>query len=242
MSPRNLNPITFGQHSWNVLHHLPWLFPREVLELRDFITVIRFFYFFVRLLPCASCRQSATQFLKEINLVEQLSIVTPNGTIICTRAKIAQFVWTFHNTVNKKLGKKTFGLTWQDSLKRRDDFYSSLSIVLLCISWVFPEDPQPTDLYNYGTFLGLLIPRILRWQDKVDKKILKYLTAHPIPTAQPLMFDWTFHLCNSFLPIGTLADMEHVKSTLKAFEARNDCTSNPDLDSSLSGTIYQGCN
>lgn len=237
---KNLNPIIFGPSTWRVLQEIPWLFPNEILSLRDQITVTRFFNHVFRLLPCITCRTDATEMFQQIGIIGMIS-TNQQGYQFFTRISIAKWVYSFHNTVNRKLGKPIYGEDWLDTVSNPREFLPSLSIMLLSFSYVlaFNQNPDEQDKFLFKSLMYILLPRLLRWKEEIGTPLIKHLNVNKLSVDNSLWFEWTFLLVNQWLPL----DFPSYSYTLlffEAFQSKGDCTI-PSQQRKELGTIFQGC-
>jgi hypothetical protein len=155
------NTTFWGPHAWNFFHHLPWLFPNEVLETKDAVAVLRFCHTLPKLLPCVWCSESAQGYEKDLGLFTSFTYDI-NDLKIVTRSNIAKYFFDLHNKVNVKLGYPTLKGTWRESVKSRKDWKESMFIFLMASCWNIPENDTPEDIVSeYYTFFNDLLPRIL---------------------------------------------------------------------------------
>jgi hypothetical protein len=82
----------WGNATWYLFHTLAYKikpeFKSEIPILFSHISQI------CNNLPCPECQQHATEFLAQINV----------GKVTSSKESLNQFLWTFHNTVNKRTG------------------------------------------------------------------------------------------------------------------------------------------
>lgn len=141
-----MNPIVFGRETWNFLHNLPWIFPKEILsdnEWSDFFMIV---YFTIKLLACKSCCSDAQDLIKKTDFLRKVGICLGNKTII-TRSCLSKWIFEIHTMVNEKLKKKVFSKDWKCSIKKRPDWLQSFMKMLTINAWNFPS---PEDWKKIG--------------------------------------------------------------------------------------------
>jgi hypothetical protein len=90
----HLPPELWGPIFWSTLHIVALAYPDnpsyvEKKAAKDFYTSLS------HILPCPVCRSHFVEILKAM----------PVDTWVDSRANLIEWVWTVHNTVNKRLGK-----------------------------------------------------------------------------------------------------------------------------------------
>jgi hypothetical protein len=80
-----MNPIGFGQETWNFWEALPWFFPNEILNEKEITLFVLYVFYTVRLLPCKSCSYDAQALLKEMDWLNHLGFNIKNKVIIFNR-------------------------------------------------------------------------------------------------------------------------------------------------------------
>ena len=239
---KGLNPILFGPHIWRFLHELPWLFPKEILAVSDQVTVIRFINHIVRLLPCMTCRDDATGFLSSYG-IKGMFYETKSGSKVMTRKTLAKWIWDFHNIVNKKLGKPSFGLDWTDSLDQKRDFKTSLCTSLLSISFAISyntefDETDEQNLFLYKELFLAIMPKLFRWKTNLNKFYIYHLKTKTIPQDYKQWFYWIYEFVHFIAP-QDYNSFGSIESYFLAFQSKQDCNL-PNLNAET-GTIFQGC-
>lgn len=95
----NTDPRVWGPHYWYVIHSYAETFPENPSEL-DKDIASNFIKFIPFLLPCESCSQDAFLYIK--NNYDNIPLIVKN------KKNLVHFFKTFHDDVNKKLGKPSF--------------------------------------------------------------------------------------------------------------------------------------
>jgi Erv1 / Alr family len=236
---KGINPILFGPAAWRVLQEVPWLFPNEILTLRDQITVTRFLDHVFRLLPCFTCRTDASELFKKIGIAGMIS-TNRDGYQFYTRIAIAKWVYTFHNTVNRKLGKPIYGEDWLDSVSNPREFLPSLGILILTIGYAFSNNPEPSDeeKFLFKSFMYIILPRLLRWKPEISQPLILHLRTKELSHDYVKWFAWTFEMVHALLP-NDFPSYSYTSLFLGAFQSKADC-SLPSKTLEL-GTVFQGC-
>jgi hypothetical protein len=175
-----MNTIAFGSAIWNVLHKIPRTYPNEILSVEDGSNAIRFVVFMGYILPCKYCRDSATVFIQELDIIDRMTLTFPDGKKSVTKGKFSETVWILNNRVNYKLQKKMFGVNWCDAaLVPRPGWKKSFWVVMFTICWNYPEDPDEDSISKYYTFFGELLPKVIKYTD-VGRDYAKVLEKLPV--------------------------------------------------------------
>jgi hypothetical protein len=90
-----VSPIIFGPHVWRMLHLFGFSYPHKPSEvyqkhMKEMIENL------LPILPCPACAMHAAGYLKR------------NPVNVESRDTLTTWLNTFHNDVNKRLGKRTF--------------------------------------------------------------------------------------------------------------------------------------
>ena len=85
--------------SWVTLHSLSFAYPQNPTpqQKRDMFELLRAFG---RLLPCEVCRTHYAAYM------ERHRLFSPASTALQSRATLSAFLVDFHNSVNRRLGKR----------------------------------------------------------------------------------------------------------------------------------------
>lgn len=223
-----LTESKFHSLAWDFFHQLAWIFPKEILDSKQGISVIRFCHLVVLILPCYYCSESAPVFEKECGLFTSLTYDI-GGLKVITRSNIAKFWFDMHNKVNVKLGYPTLKGTWRESVKHRPNWEKNMFIFLFAICWNLPERDTPDDIVSlYYTFFQLSLPKVLS-TTKVGKLYAKYTEKHPLTKGmlkkRHLTTKWIYDarsVCEEFFPY--MWDYASVDLFLETFRAKiTDC-------------------
>jgi hypothetical protein len=87
-------PLYWSDGVWQTIHFIAFTYPETPDEKRKLSTLAMFEGLFVNL-PCLGCAGHAVEYYK----------TTPPD--VCSRDALAQWVVTFHNSVNNRLGKRS---------------------------------------------------------------------------------------------------------------------------------------
>jgi hypothetical protein len=104
-----MNPEVFGPIIWKYLHLATVMYPQKptLADKNEFKNLL---YGFGAFLPCSVCTYHYRAYIQDnINLID-MSLNSQNG--------IFEFVWEFHNNINKRLGKNTMSLRSARSMYR----------------------------------------------------------------------------------------------------------------------------
>ena len=102
-SGNGMQTHAWGPLLWTFLHIMSFNFPvrpsvRQRLQYWDFLTRLR------HVLPCRHCRQNMQRNLVDSGLAPQ---------VFDNRETFSRFIYRFHNTVNKQLGKPVWDKSYE---------------------------------------------------------------------------------------------------------------------------------
>jgi hypothetical protein len=177
-----MNTIAFGSAAWNLAHKLPRTYPSEILSDEDGKNAIRFVIFLSYILPCGYCRDSATVFVRELDILNRLTVTLPNGKRAVTRAKFSECMYILQNRVNFKLNKPCWGTGWMDAaLLPRPGWKSSAWTFLFAVCWNYPEsETKDSDIFSrYLIFFRDILPGMLKYTD-LGRKVIRAYGKYPV--------------------------------------------------------------
>lgn len=224
-----MNSLAFGPPTWNFLHAVPWLYPKEILTMDDAAVAIRFTHNVILILPCRYCRASGAIFQKEIGQLQTMTISTKNYRIV-TRSSWAKYLFILHNRVNAKLEKPLFGKSWIDAVKDRPNWKDSMWAFLFAVAWNYPvENPTPQWMYTHLTFFGDLLPAVLKHTD-VGSNYEQMLESQPLTktvlSSRVLFTRWLYEIrcgCNTSCKVAW--DFDFLNTFYEGFRARSSACS-----------------
>lgn len=149
----------------------------------------------MKILPCSKCSQSAQEFERNLKLIRFIVYQWTNRRgskkTVILRSRIAQFFYQLHNLVNAKLGKPSFGVSWRDALKRRNDWIDRLFNFCLCVGWNF----TPERKLEYEYFFCQLLPAVLK-HTSLHVIFIQYQENKPIPLdSKEELTRWIYDIC-----------------------------------------------
>lgn len=103
-------PRVWGPTTWMLFHTLAEKIKEEYFSAYKNV-ILRFIINICSCLPCPTCREDATQFLKKVNF-----------NFIKTKNDLKIFLYNFHNRINKKTFKPIKGSSILDNFKSLDIF------------------------------------------------------------------------------------------------------------------------
>lgn len=98
-NPKNgFSTFIWGPPTWTLLHMISFNFPLTP-SLEEKLKYKIFFLSIGNVLPCKICRKNFKKNLKQANF---------NNSVFKNRETFSRFVYNFHNSVNKMLGKPKY--------------------------------------------------------------------------------------------------------------------------------------
>ena len=102
----------WGNATWFIFHGLAMKVKDEYPK--EYINILYFFKKICQVLPCPDCKMHAT----ETNNKAHLGLINSND-------KLKDYLWQFHNRVNKRLGKKYF------TYEQHNNLYNTVQVRML---------------------------------------------------------------------------------------------------------------
>jgi hypothetical protein len=102
----------WGNATWFLFHGLAMKVKDEYPK--EYINILNYFKIICQVLPCPACKMHAT----ETNNKAHLGLINSND-------KLKDYLWQFHNRVNKRLGKKYF------TYEQHNNLYNTVQVRML---------------------------------------------------------------------------------------------------------------
>lgn len=246
-----MNPLAYGYDAWTFLHHIPYLFPNEILDDSEVCKLQRGVFFLLLMNPCPVCRFDSIQLWQRRKAECKINAPSPEGykplvtggeqgEVLYTRTSFARCLSAVHDDVNAKLHRPAHGFHPQET----PDWALAMCNYILACCFNFPEDLNWEVSHVYDCWLGDVLPSLL--ETTMEGMVYKaYLDQNPLPFSkvccllsgteeptklpvQPHLTKWSYELSRELLP--RMWDAEDVALYFQIMRARKtDCSEAPSI-------------
>ena len=158
----------WGPIIWNFLHTLSFKIHDETFESqkKNLITIVRLTF---SSLPCPYCSQHALNLLKKINI-----------KYINSKDSFIDFIYIFHNEVNKKLKKKMFSKKLLEEKYKNKNFANILNEFIQVYNYKSSNIRFNLTIFNNKKICNKIISIILSNKSHYNEKNKTVTSFNPI--------------------------------------------------------------